>query len=292
FSAHMSVVTGICFSLEYEWLLSIGRDKYFQLHDTSNGKRIGGYQSDAWCTSMQFDAESKHIFIGDYAGHINILKVEDNSLSLVTTLKGHSGSIGGLAWDPEKKMLFSGSFDQSIIIWDIGGQQGTAFELQGHLSKIQALSYASHSKKLFSCSEDGAIMVWDMEKTRKETPEWSQCDVCERCGGPFFWNFKDMWNKKTVGVRQHHCRKCGRAVCNTCSEKQSSLPIMGFEYPVRCCNECYETITDEDREPLAIPHDGKHPIKYMHMDLSKARMLTCGGDRVVKVWDVKAILLS
>ena len=26
-----------------------------------------------------------------------------------------------------KKLLFSGSFDQSIIIWDIGGQQGTAF---------------------------------------------------------------------------------------------------------------------------------------------------------------------
>ncbi|EDO26009.1 predicted protein [Nematostella vectensis] len=156
------------------------------------------------------------------------------------------GSIGGLAWDAEKRLLFSGSFDQSIIIWDIGGQQGTAFELQGHISKVQALCFAAHSKKLISCGEDGAIMVWDMRIKRKETPEWSQCDICERCGGPFFWNFKDMWSKKTVGVRQHHCRKCGRAVCQSCSEKQSTLPIMGFEYSIRICNECYGTITDEE----------------------------------------------
>lgn len=44
-----------------------------------------------------------------------------------------SGSVRALAWDPDKRLLFSGSFDESIIIWDIGGNQGTAFELHGHL---------------------------------------------------------------------------------------------------------------------------------------------------------------
>lgn len=44
-----------------------------------------------------------------------------------------TGSVRALAWDPEKRLLFSGSFDESIIVWDIGGQQGTAFELHGHL---------------------------------------------------------------------------------------------------------------------------------------------------------------
>ena len=43
------------------------------------------------------------------------------------------GSVRALAWDPENRLLFSGSFDESIIVWDIGGQQGTAFELHGHL---------------------------------------------------------------------------------------------------------------------------------------------------------------
>ena len=61
-----------------------------------------------------------------------MLKLENNGCTYVTTLKTHTGSIRSLAWDYEKQLLFSGSFDQSIIVWDIGGRQGTAYELQGH----------------------------------------------------------------------------------------------------------------------------------------------------------------
>lgn len=52
--AHMNRVSGIIFSLENEWLLSVGRDKYLQWHDCTNGKRLGGYQTEAWCTSLQY----------------------------------------------------------------------------------------------------------------------------------------------------------------------------------------------------------------------------------------------
>ncbi|XP_029189968.1 WD repeat and FYVE domain-containing protein 2-like isoform X2 [Acropora muricata] len=290
--AHMNRVTRINFSLENEWLLSTGRDKYLQWHDCTTGKRLGGYQTEAWCTSLQFDAESKHVFVGDYGAHISIIKLENNSPSLVTTLNGHSGSVRALAWDPDKRLLFSGSFDESIIIWDIGGNQGTAFELHGHLSKVQDLCYAPHAKKLISCSEDGIVRIWDMNVKRQETPEWSQSDVCERCGGPFFWNFKAMWSQRAVGVRQHHCRKCGRAVCNDCGGKESSYPIMGYENSVRMCVECHESVTDDERLPLADLHDAKHTTRSMHLDLTKGRLLTCGGDRIIKIWDIKAILLS
>lgn len=43
-----------------------------------------------------------------------------------------TGSVRSLAWDIHRSWLFSGSFDQSAIVWDIGGRKGTAFELQGH----------------------------------------------------------------------------------------------------------------------------------------------------------------
>lgn len=61
-----------------------------------------------------------------------MLKLEENSYKPITTLKGHSDAIRCLAWDPEKQMLFSGSYDKVIICWDIGGKRGTAYELQGH----------------------------------------------------------------------------------------------------------------------------------------------------------------
>lgn len=52
--AHMNRVTSVIFSLENEWLLSVGRDKYLQWHDCTTGKRLGGYQTEAWCTSLQY----------------------------------------------------------------------------------------------------------------------------------------------------------------------------------------------------------------------------------------------
>ena len=80
----------------------------------------------------RFDKATKHVFIGDYGGNITMLKLSCDSFQHVTSFKGHSESVRCLAWDSNKSVLFSGSFDQTIIAWDIGGQKGTAYELQGH----------------------------------------------------------------------------------------------------------------------------------------------------------------
>jgi len=129
-----------------------------------------------------------------------------------------------------------------------------------------------------------------MKTKRTETPAWSQSDICEKCSQPFFWNFKHMMEKKVLGVRQHHCRKCGRAVCSKCSEKSSPLPLLGFEFDVRMCEECYDKLTDKETTSLANFHETKHPITHISLDLSKGRLLTCGSDTVVKIWDVQSIL--
>ena len=64
-----------------------------------------------------------------------------------------------------------------------------------------------------------------------------------------------MWTEKKIGVRQHHCRSCGKALCEKCSKLRTTIPEQGFEFiPVRCCLGCYESITDSDRIPFATSH--------------------------------------
>ncbi|EEC06626.1 WD-repeat protein, putative [Ixodes scapularis] len=53
-------------------------------------------------------------------------------------------------------------------------------------------------------------------------------------------------DQKTIGIRQHHCRKCGKAVCDKCSSNRSRIPIMGYEFDVRVCDECHVIITDDE----------------------------------------------
>ncbi|KAF3825856.1 hypothetical protein GH733_006683 [Mirounga leonina] len=149
--------------------------------------------------------------------------------------------------------------------------------------KVQALSYAQHTRQLISCGGDGGIVVWNMDVERQETPEWLDSDSCQKCNQPFFWNFKQMWDNKKIGLRQHHCRKCGKAVCGKCSSKRSSIPLMGFEFEVRVCDSCHEAITDEERAPTATFHDSKHNIVHVHFDATRGWLLTSGTDKVIKV---------
>eukprot|EP00038_Savillea_parva_P007553 m.170947 g.170947 ORF g.170947 m.170947 type:complete len:252 (+) comp13312_c0_seq1:299-1054(+) len=78
----------------------------------------------------------------------------------------------------------------------------------------------------------------ETEKARakpKESPDWTpdtSSACCEEC-----------FTKFTVFRRRHHCRKCGRLVCEKCAPKDNSKPILEFGVlePVRHCLKCYVT---------------------------------------------------
>ncbi|XP_019759587.1 WD repeat and FYVE domain-containing protein 2 isoform X2 [Dendroctonus ponderosae] len=288
--AHQARVTDIIFAITCEWILSVGRDKVFSYNCTQTGRNIGVFNAESWCTSLQFDAQSKHAFVGDYSGQITMLKLDNNGPSVITTLKGHSGSIRSLTWDVARQMLFSGSFDHNIIVWDIGGQQGNAYELGGHHSKVSALHYSDSTKQLISAGEDAVIVFWDMIHPRQETPVWGESDLCQLCNKPFFWNIRAMMDQRQLGIRQHHCRYCGKAICEKCSQGRLSIPSMGFEFAVRVCDPCHNALKDKERPSLATFHDAKHCILSMDVDETSKKLVTVGQDRVIKIWDISALL--
>ena len=43
-----------------------------------------------------------------------------------------AGSVRCLSYDAERRVLFSGGSDELVVVWDIGSQKGTAYELMGH----------------------------------------------------------------------------------------------------------------------------------------------------------------
>jgi WD40 repeat protein len=121
------------------------------------------------------------------------------------------GSITDLAWDSANQLLYSASTDSLIIVWDIGGRRGNCYELKfkfekylikfnifsGHNSKLTKLGLGRQTpRRLFSADESGRLMCWDMETKRITAPAWRDSDKCEICDQPFFWNLKDMWDRK------------------------------------------------------------------------------------------------
>ena len=72
------------------------------------------------------------IGIGYRSRRYNVKKLMIRYVCPLYYVNGFLGSIQSLAWDVQNAMLFSGSFDESIIAWDVGGQKGTAYDLNGH----------------------------------------------------------------------------------------------------------------------------------------------------------------
>jgi len=289
YHAHQSRVTGIHVTSE-GWVCSVARDRYFQFHNCKNGQRLGGYSCSAWCTALSYDEGAKYAFIGDYSGSITVVQLSENGVKLINVLKGHSGSIQSLCWDQSQGWLYSGSYDSSVFIWDIGGRKGTVFELNGHRNKVNTVHYVPSVKKLMSTGEDSTLVVWDLNKNRVESADWAESDICQLCNKPFYWNFQAMYQQKQIGLRQHHCRKCGKAVCDSCSTKKCPLPGRGHEFPVRVCEDCYIKVTEDEKKSMARFYDMKHCVRYMSYDEGRKMMLTVGPDHIIKVWSLKGIV--
>ncbi|XP_067622231.1 WD repeat and FYVE domain-containing protein 2 isoform X2 [Eurosta solidaginis] len=242
FLSHQARVMQVVYAKILKWILSCGKDKLFVYYSTETGNRLGSYSFETPCTSLQFDSMAKYAFVGNSNGIITMLKCDAHGAQFVNTFKGHNTSIRCLKWVEEHQLLFSGSCDQTIFVWDVGGKRGTIYELQGHSNKISGFAYANSTQQLISGGEDSVIVIWEMNAMRKEVPGWVEHNSCQLCQRPFFWNFRAMMDQRQIGLRQHHCRHCGKAVCDTCSSNRINIPIMGFEFDVRCCDSCYQQL--------------------------------------------------
>lgn len=41
-------------------------------------------------------------------------------------------------------------------------------------------------------------------------------------------------------IKKHHCRYCGGIFCAKCAKDRVAIPSMGYDEPVRVCNDCFE----------------------------------------------------
>jgi len=286
YTAHQGAVVDVLYSLERSWLLSISSDSTFSWSDSSSGVKMGFFKTPSVPKVFQFDYESCFIFAGDDEGQITILRIRaENHCQTVRTLSGHSGAITALLWNPSSQVLYSTSQDKNIICWDIGGRQGKFIELHAHEDIPVALETAKN--RLISVGSSGKVISWDLTKERLETAKWLQSDSCQVCGEPFFWNLRQMWKDKKMGVRQHHCRACGKALCDQCSNNRTIMPKNGFEIvPVRTCAQCAQNIPEAHKTPTVTHFDLNRTLTKAVVDLNVLRLAVTNKNKSISLFDI------
>eukprot|EP00475_Leptophrys_vorax_P023372 TRINITY_DN319_c0_g1_i1.p1 TRINITY_DN319_c0_g1~~TRINITY_DN319_c0_g1_i1.p1 ORF type:complete len:276 (+),score=61.57 TRINITY_DN319_c0_g1_i1:670-1497(+) len=107
----------------------------------------------------------------------------------------------------------------------------------------------SRSSTLHGPALDGSIQDFPLVNW---VPD-SETDMCMLCGDRF-----------TTLRRRHHCRSCGKLMCNACTTQRTSLPQLGYDAgdPQRVCTYCFSVIKTQ-AEPLEV----KLQMLYEHLHL-------------------------
>jgi len=78
------------------------------------------------------------------------------------TIEGHSDFVMSVAFSPDGKRVVSGSWDDTIKIWDTEtGQEITT--LKGHSREVTSVAFSPDGKQIVSGSEDKTLKIWDTE---------------------------------------------------------------------------------------------------------------------------------
>ncbi|MDH4096375.1 MAG: hypothetical protein OEV81_16500, partial [Betaproteobacteria bacterium] len=84
------------------------------------------------------------------------------NLELKSLFVGHKDDVRAVAFSPDGQTIASGSFDNTVILWNLQGQM-LHRPLQGHEDGIMRVAFSPDGRLLASASTDGTVRLWDVK---------------------------------------------------------------------------------------------------------------------------------
>ncbi len=84
----------------------------------------------------------------------------------IANLRGHTGTVRGLAWAPPGRFLASAADDQTVRVWDVL----TASEhriFRGHAAAVFSVAYHPDGRRIASGDASGVLKVWDVARDQR-----------------------------------------------------------------------------------------------------------------------------
>ncbi|KIM31897.1 hypothetical protein M408DRAFT_327295 [Serendipita vermifera MAFF 305830] len=75
--------------------------------------------------------------------------------------KGHTASITDIAYSPDGLNVVSGSYDNTLRIWDVTTGSPVGEPLKGHTDYVTSVAYSPDGRNIISGSCDYTIRIWD-----------------------------------------------------------------------------------------------------------------------------------
>ncbi|KRZ62018.1 WD repeat-containing protein 61, partial [Trichinella nativa] len=144
-------------------VVTCSRHGKFLVFKMMTGERV--YESESttrYYYSLDYSPDGKYIAVGSNEGIVYLYDTE--SYQLIGS--AHTRSIRGLTFSCDSKLLFSGSEDKNIKVWDIGSFPNVISSSYGHLSFVTDIAVSQNPDVFASASSDHTVKIWDMTTGR------------------------------------------------------------------------------------------------------------------------------
>ena len=156
----------VAFSADGSTLALASKDQTVQLwHWNGNQATLittlkGDNQKVNAFNSVAFSPDNQLVAAGSEDTTIKIWKRDG---TLVTTLRGHLGSVRDIAFSPDSQLIASTSEDTTIKLWKRDGTLVTT--LKGHRGSVWDVAFSPNGQRIVSASQDHTLKLWQVDGT-------------------------------------------------------------------------------------------------------------------------------
>ncbi|XP_020580785.1 transducin beta-like protein 3 [Phalaenopsis equestris] len=164
-------VTALTLSPDDRFLFSASHSRLIRVWDLSSFKCIRSWKGhDGPVTNMSCHSSGGLLAT---AGADTTVRVWDVDGGFCTHLfRGHTSVVTCIAFHPDPKhlLLFSGSDDESVLVWNLESKKRIAVLKESDTSRISSLAISEDGRSMLVAERGGVVTIWDMQKyIRRQT---------------------------------------------------------------------------------------------------------------------------
>jgi WD40 repeat protein len=151
-------VTHHLFLLSVPTLISASRDHTIKLWDVESGECERTLEaSEVVCLALTVDRAC--LISGCGNGVVLLWKLRNGQQ--LASFRCHEGGVSSVAVTPDGASFITGSWDNTIKLWNFDDPQQPALTFVGHTSSITSVIVSTDGSRVYSSSDDESIFMWN-----------------------------------------------------------------------------------------------------------------------------------